>query len=91
MLYMSFLYFYIRYCNIFSHNLYKTFLSHLLHVHTINLDRCYVRRGVQYFPRGTIEDIVNPKDIWHGGAKYPRISCMGVLKSGGVRITVTPV
>ena len=58
---------------------------------TINLDRRYARRGVQYFPRGTVEDTVNPKDIWHGGAKYPRISCTGVPKTGDVRITVTPV
>jgi hypothetical protein len=45
---------------------------------------------VQYFPRGTIGDTVNPKDIWNGGAKYPRISCTGVPKGGDVKITVTP-
>ena len=37
---------------------------------------------MQYFPRGTVEDTINPKDIWHGGAKYPRISCTGVPKGG---------
>ena len=47
-------------------------------------------KGIQYFPRGTIRDTVFPKNILHGGAKYPRISCMGVPKRGDVIITVTP-
>ena len=46
--------------------------------------------GVQYFLRGTVGDTINPKDMWHGGANYPRISCTGVPKRGDVRITVTP-
>ena len=46
--------------------------------------------GVQYFLRGTVGDTINPKDVWHGGANYPRISCTGVPKRGDVRITVTP-
>ena len=48
-------------------------------------------KGIQYFPRGTIRDTVFPKNILHGGAKYPRISCIGVPKRGDVIITVTPV
>ena len=46
--------------------------------------------GVQYFLRGTVGDTINSKDMWHGGANYPRISCTGVPKRGDVRITVTP-
>ena len=46
-------------------------------------------KGIQYFPRGTIRDTVFPKNILHGGAKYPRISCIGVPKRGDVIITVT--
>ena len=46
--------------------------------------------GVQYFLRGTVGNTINPKDMWHGGANYPRISCTGVPKRGDVRITVTP-
>ena len=48
------------------------------------------KKGVQYFLRGTVGDTVYPKDMWHGGANYPRISCTGVPKRGDVRITVTP-
>ena len=47
-------------------------------------------KGVQYFLRGTVGDTVYPKDMWHGGANYPRISCTGVPKRGDIRITVTP-
>ena len=39
--------------------------------------------GVQYFLRGTVGDTINPKDMWHGGANYPRISCTGGAKKGG--------
>jgi hypothetical protein len=49
-----------------------------------------MRRGVQYFPRGTVGEPVYPKDIWHRGEKYPRISCSGVPKRGDVTITGTP-
>jgi len=44
-------------------------------------------------PRGTERETVHvyPKDIWHGGTNYPRISRTGVLKRGDVGITVTPV
>ena len=46
---------------------------------------------MQYFLRGTVGDTVNPKEMWHGGANYPRISCTGVPEREDVRITVTPV
>ena len=39
--------------------------------------------GVQYFLRGTVGNTINPKDMWHGGANYPRISCTGG-KTGGM-------
>ena len=38
----------------------------------------------------SLKDTVFPKNILHGGAKYPRISCTGVPKRGDVIITVTP-
>ena len=48
------------------------------------------RKGVQYFLRGAERETVYPKDMWHGGTNYPRISRTGVPKRGDVGITVTP-
>ena len=39
-------------------------------------------KGVQYFLRGAERETVCPKDMWHGGTNYPRISRTGVPKSG---------
>ena len=47
-------------------------------------------KGVQYFLRGAERETVYPKDMWHGGTNYPRISRTGVPKRGDVGITVTP-
>ena len=47
-------------------------------------------KGVQYLLRGAERETVFPRDMWHGGTIYPRISHMGVPKRGDVGIIVTP-
>jgi hypothetical protein len=44
---------------------------------------CNISQGV------LLGETIYPKDVWQGGAKYPRISSVGVPKGGG-RVLSSP-
>ena len=48
-------------------------------------------QGIQDFLMRTIRATVYPKEILHGGAKYPRILYAGVPRIGDAIYSVTPV
>jgi len=48
----------------------------------INLRPALRKKGVQYFLRSVERETVYPKDMWHGGTNYPRISRTGYGKGG---------
>jgi len=62
---------------------YQTFFVQL----TFDPHRSALReKGFQYFLRGAKRESVYPKDMWHGGTNYPRISCTGIPKSNEIQI-----